>query len=145
MPQLEIKYYFSSIAYLVIFFSILFFFISSYLLPKINNVINKRKDTIKTFLENITHDKNKVTELIKSYETKIIEHKKYCEKTSQEYLRQYDKKNAQYINMIRQNNIRDLNIHHNKVLQDLHHIKKSRKKIAQDLSILCIQKIRNTY
>ena len=93
MPQLDTKFWFSQFFWLTITFSILFFLLSKFILPKISANLETRKSQI---LENITAAEKKREES----ELKIKEFKEIVEKTEIEaknYLNDTKKKLAKNI------------------------------------------------
>ena len=95
MPQLDTKFWFSQFFWLTITFSILFFFLSKFILPRISANLEARKSQI---LENIGDAEKKREES----EFKIKEFEEIVEKSKNEaksYLTQEKEKLAKNINI----------------------------------------------
>ena len=88
MPQLDPKYWASQAFWLILVFSVLYFSISKFYLPKIKNNLDNRENKIKEDLENA----NKFKE---QSELKIKEYKLILDKTKKEVNKiLFDSKNA---------------------------------------------------
>lgn len=53
MPQLEVGFFPSQILWLLITFGVLYFYVQSFIVPKIGGIVSKRQDFIKETLEEI--------------------------------------------------------------------------------------------
>ena len=80
MPQLDPKYWASQAFWLILVFTILYFSIAKFYLPKIKNNLDNRENRIKDDLD----DANKFKELS---ETKIKEYKKILEDAKKEIIK----------------------------------------------------------
>ncbi len=98
MPQLNPKFWFSQIFWLILSFGILFVILSKLILPKISKNLEVRKSQILENIESAEKQREESENKIKEYEKIIFksknEAKNYFNKTREKILKDIDKKKA---------------------------------------------------
>ena len=98
MPQLNPKFWFSQIFWLILSFGILFVILSKLILPKISKNLEVRKSQILENIESAEKQREESENKIKEYEKIIFESKNeaknYFNKTREKILKDIDKKKA---------------------------------------------------
>ena len=98
MPQLNPKFWFSQIFWLILSFGILFVIMSKLILPKISKNLEVRKSQILENIESAEKQREESENKIKEYEKIIFksknEAKNYFNKTREKILKDIDKKKA---------------------------------------------------
>lgn len=73
MPQLDISKYISQVIYLVVVFSILYYAVKAFLIPKISNTLNKRNTIFYSLTSHINDIERKIEDVRHAiHETRIL-------------------------------------------------------------------------
>jgi F-type H+-transporting ATPase subunit b len=78
MPQLDPSSFFSQIFWLVISFSVLYFFVASFLVPKITKIFKERESRISSALQSAEQARNEAVKIESDYKSKLA----YTRKTT---------------------------------------------------------------